>query len=147
MLPRKGKFGLIDYEKMFCPDPKADDIFDLRGVIRETGCMVVVRPDQYVAHVLPSTRLRRPGRLLRRCADRRRVRESPVFPDRGLGDREADPEPSVRHPAGVANQGWFLVWEHPHASNRLRTVTIAKLDGPHPDRRMPSSRRINGQVG
>jgi phenol 2-monooxygenase len=53
LLPRKGKFGLIDYEKMFCPDPKADDIFDLRGVIRETGCMVVVRPDQYVAHVLP----------------------------------------------------------------------------------------------
>ena len=28
-------------------------IFDLRGVIRETGCMGVVRPDQYVAHVLP----------------------------------------------------------------------------------------------
>jgi len=53
LLPRKGKFGLIDYEKMFCPDPTTDDIFDLRGVIRETGCMVVVRPDQYVAHVLP----------------------------------------------------------------------------------------------
>jgi phenol 2-monooxygenase (NADPH) len=29
-LPRKGKFGLIDYEKVFCPDPKADDIFELR---------------------------------------------------------------------------------------------------------------------
>jgi phenol 2-monooxygenase len=28
-------------------------IFDMRGVIRETGCMVVVRSDQYVAHVLP----------------------------------------------------------------------------------------------
>jgi hypothetical protein len=28
-------------------------IFDMRGVIRETGCMVVVRRDQYVAHVLP----------------------------------------------------------------------------------------------
>jgi phenol 2-monooxygenase (NADPH) len=53
LLPRKGKFGLIDYEKMFCPDPDADDIFDLRGVNRETGCMVVVRPDQYVSHVLP----------------------------------------------------------------------------------------------
>ena len=53
LLPRKGKFGLIDYEKMFCPDPKADDIFELRGVNRETGCMVVVRPDQYVSHVLP----------------------------------------------------------------------------------------------
>ena len=53
LLPRKGRFGLIDYEKMFCPDPDADDIFDLRGVNREMGCVVVVRPDQYVAHVLP----------------------------------------------------------------------------------------------
>ena len=41
------KLGLIDYEKMFCPDPNTDDIFD------KTGCMDVVRPDQYVAHVLP----------------------------------------------------------------------------------------------
>jgi phenol 2-monooxygenase len=38
---------------MFCPDPKADDIFDTRRVNRETGCIVVVRPDQYVSHVLP----------------------------------------------------------------------------------------------
>jgi phenol 2-monooxygenase len=53
LLPKKGKFGLIDYEKMFCADPKAGDIFELRGVNRETGCMVVVRPDQYVSHVLP----------------------------------------------------------------------------------------------
>jgi phenol 2-monooxygenase len=53
LLPRKGRFGLIDYEKMFCPDPNAGDIFDLRGVNRETGCMIVVRPDQYVSHVLP----------------------------------------------------------------------------------------------
>ena len=53
LLPRKGKFGLIDYEKMFCVDPKAGDIFQLRGVNCETGCMVVVRPDQYVSHVLP----------------------------------------------------------------------------------------------
>jgi phenol 2-monooxygenase len=53
LLPRKGEFGLIDYEKMFCPDPKADDIFDLRGVNRETGCVVVARPDQYISHVLP----------------------------------------------------------------------------------------------
>lgn len=53
LLPRKGKFGLIDYEKMFCVDPKRGDIFELRGVNRETGCMVLVRPDQYVSHVLP----------------------------------------------------------------------------------------------
>ncbi|MGD9531944.1 FAD-binding monooxygenase [Pseudonocardia sp.] len=53
LLPRKGTLGLVDYEKMFCPDPKAGDIFDLRAVNRDTGCIVVVRPDQYVAHVLP----------------------------------------------------------------------------------------------
>ena len=53
LLPKKGKFGLTDYEKVFCPDPKAEDIFELRGVDRQTGAVVVVRPDQYVAHVLP----------------------------------------------------------------------------------------------
>jgi phenol 2-monooxygenase len=54
LLPRKGRFGLIDYEKAFCPDLKnGPDIFDLRGVDREQGAMVVVRPDQYVANVLP----------------------------------------------------------------------------------------------
>ena len=37
LLPKKGKFGLIDYEKMFCPDPKADDIFELRGVEPRDG--------------------------------------------------------------------------------------------------------------
>ena len=50
----KGRYGLRDYEKMFCPDLKSRaDIFDLRGIDRNRGCMVVVRPDQYVAHVLP----------------------------------------------------------------------------------------------
>jgi phenol 2-monooxygenase len=52
--PQKGKYGLRDYEKMFCPDLKSGhDIFDMRGIDRDEGCMVVVRPDQYVAHVLP----------------------------------------------------------------------------------------------
>jgi phenol 2-monooxygenase (NADPH) len=53
LLPRKGSLGLVDYEKMFCPDPGVGDVFDLRGVNRDTGCMVVVRPDQYVANILP----------------------------------------------------------------------------------------------
>ena len=54
LLPRKGKYGLIDYEKIFCPDLKSGhDIFAMRGIDRAAGCMVVVRPDQYVAHVLP----------------------------------------------------------------------------------------------
>jgi phenol 2-monooxygenase len=51
--PRKGPFGLVDHEKVFCPDPKSGDVFDLRGIDRDAGCVVVVRPDQYVAHVLP----------------------------------------------------------------------------------------------
>jgi phenol 2-monooxygenase len=53
LLPRKGRLGLIDYEKAFCPDLQGEDIFDSRGIDRDTGCLVVVRPDQYVAHVLP----------------------------------------------------------------------------------------------
>jgi phenol 2-monooxygenase (NADPH) len=53
LLPRKGRYRLVDYEKAFTPDPKGDDIFDLRGLDRDRGALVVVRPDQYVAHVLP----------------------------------------------------------------------------------------------
>jgi phenol 2-monooxygenase len=54
LLPRKGRFGLIDYEKAYSPDLKTGtDIFDLRGVDRKNGAMVVVRPDQYVSNVLP----------------------------------------------------------------------------------------------
>jgi len=54
LLPRKGRYGLHDYEKMFCTDTKGgQDIFAMRGIDRSAGCMVVVRPDQYVAHVLP----------------------------------------------------------------------------------------------
>jgi 3-hydroxybenzoate 4-monooxygenase len=52
--PPKGRYGLLDYEKVFCPSPRADqDIFALRGIHRAQGALVVVRPDQYVAHVLP----------------------------------------------------------------------------------------------
>ncbi len=54
LLPRKGRLGLVDYEKMFCPDLKNDrDIFELRHIDRVRGCFLVVRPDQYVAHILP----------------------------------------------------------------------------------------------
>ncbi|MDQ0259172.1 phenol 2-monooxygenase [Sinomonas atrocyanea] len=52
--PCKGRFGLVDYEKMFAPDLKAGrDIFHERGIDRARGAIVVVRPDQYVAQVLP----------------------------------------------------------------------------------------------
>ena len=53
LLPAKGRFGLRDYEKIFTADRRSGDIFTTRGIDREGGCMVVVRPDQYVAHVLP----------------------------------------------------------------------------------------------
>jgi phenol 2-monooxygenase len=53
LTPRKGPFGLVDHEKVFCADPRAGDVFDLRGIDRDRGCVVVVRPDQHVAHVLP----------------------------------------------------------------------------------------------
>ncbi len=54
LLPRKGRYGLIDYEKMFCADLKSgQDVFAMRGIDRDNGCIVVVRPDQYVGHVLP----------------------------------------------------------------------------------------------
>jgi phenol 2-monooxygenase len=52
--PQTGKLGLQDYEKVFCVDHKGlGDIFDMRGINRDTGCMIVVRPDQYVANILP----------------------------------------------------------------------------------------------
>lgn len=51
--PRKGRYGLTDYEKMFCADQRAGDIFDMRSINRESGAIVIVRPDQHVAHVLP----------------------------------------------------------------------------------------------
>jgi phenol 2-monooxygenase len=52
--PKTGKLGLQDHEKIFCVDHKgAGDIFAMRGIDRQQGCLIVVRPDQYVAHVLP----------------------------------------------------------------------------------------------
>lgn len=53
LFPAKGRFGLRDYEKVFCPDPEAADIFDLCGIDRQQGCLLLVRPDRYVANVVP----------------------------------------------------------------------------------------------
>ena len=54
LLPRKGRHELVDYEKIFSSGVKNGvDIFDLRGVDRAQGGLVVVRPNQYIAHVLP----------------------------------------------------------------------------------------------
>ncbi len=52
--PTKGRYGLVDYEKVFCPDLQpGHDIFEMRGIDRSAGALVVVRPDQHVADVLP----------------------------------------------------------------------------------------------
>jgi len=54
LVPRKGRYGLQDYEKLFCAELRdEDDIFAQRGIDRAHGCIVVVRPDQFVANVLP----------------------------------------------------------------------------------------------
>lgn len=54
LVPKKGKYGLTDYEKIFCADVKSgNDIFDMRAIDRDRGCLVIVRPDQYIGHVLP----------------------------------------------------------------------------------------------
>jgi hypothetical protein len=37
----------------FAPIKGGNDIFDMRGIDRDRGCVVVVRADQYIAHVLP----------------------------------------------------------------------------------------------
>ena len=55
LLPRKGTLGLIDYEKVFCADPPTGTrhLRRARGSTGNVGCVVIVRPDQFAAHVLP----------------------------------------------------------------------------------------------
>ncbi|MGZ0711507.1 FAD-dependent monooxygenase (plasmid) [Coraliomargarita sp. W4R53] len=53
--PKTGPHALTDWEKVFAAAPStwcATDIFEERSIDRG-GAVVVVRPDQYVAHVLP----------------------------------------------------------------------------------------------
>ena len=52
--PAKGKYGLNDYEKVFHAE-EGNDIYEQRGIDRSSGCMVVVRPDQHIANILPLT--------------------------------------------------------------------------------------------
>jgi phenol 2-monooxygenase len=49
--PRVGPFGLADWEKVYGTAPD-EDIFAARGISAD-GAVVVVRPDHYVADVLP----------------------------------------------------------------------------------------------
>lgn len=49
--PQVGKLGLDYWEKIYSAIPE-NDIFDVRGISRD-GAVVIVRPDQYVAAILP----------------------------------------------------------------------------------------------
>ena len=57
LLPHKGQYGIQDYEKVFTDEESYGfgfgEIYKSRGVNREQGCIIVVRPDQYVSAVLP----------------------------------------------------------------------------------------------
>lgn len=53
LCPRSGSLGIQDWEKVWTTGPDAD-IFTDRG-ISDQGAIVIVRPDQYVAHVMPLT--------------------------------------------------------------------------------------------
>lgn len=50
--PAKGKYGLRDYEKVFYAEA-GKDVFEQREINRSSGCMLVVRPDQHIANILP----------------------------------------------------------------------------------------------
>jgi phenol 2-monooxygenase len=55
-LPRTGPLGLVNYEKVYAagpgPDGTGGDVYETRGISR-AGAVVVVRPDQYTANILP----------------------------------------------------------------------------------------------
>jgi 2-polyprenyl-6-methoxyphenol hydroxylase-like FAD-dependent oxidoreductase len=54
LFPKKGRYGLRDYEKVFCAlDDVKQNIYAMRNINKEVGCLVVVRPDQYIGQVLP----------------------------------------------------------------------------------------------
>jgi phenol 2-monooxygenase len=79
--PRTGPFALMDWEKVFAAGPSTwcpTDIFDERGISRD-GVVVVVRPDQYVAHILPLTA----------TADLAAFFEQHLLPQRAVADATA----------------------------------------------------------
>ena len=78
--PQVGPFELTDHEKVYATDPTAD-IFELRGLDRG-GVVVVVRPDQYVANVLPLTATAELGAFF-----------APLLPGRACSAEAAQAEP------------------------------------------------------
>jgi 2-polyprenyl-6-methoxyphenol hydroxylase-like FAD-dependent oxidoreductase len=54
LFPRKGRYAIRDYEKAFCAlEAASQNIYAMRRIQMDNGCLVVVRPDQYISHILP----------------------------------------------------------------------------------------------
>ena len=55
LLPNKGRYQQRDHDKLFSAYLRQGDteIYERRGINREEGALIIVRPDQYIAHVLP----------------------------------------------------------------------------------------------
>lgn len=54
LTPLTGRLQLRDYEKIFCINPAdGQNIFVNRGLDSGRGCLVIVRPDQYISGILP----------------------------------------------------------------------------------------------
>ncbi|KAK5724402.1 hypothetical protein LTR15_004447 [Elasticomyces elasticus] len=57
LLPHKGIYGIQDYEKVFTDEASYGygfgEIYKNRGIDAEKGCVILVRPDQYVSAIVP----------------------------------------------------------------------------------------------
>lgn len=54
LTPLTGRLQMRDYEKIFCANPADEqNIFVNRGIDSARGCLVIVRPDQYISAILP----------------------------------------------------------------------------------------------
>ncbi|GAB2537530.1 FAD-dependent monooxygenase [Brachybacterium huguangmaarense] len=96
--PRFGPYGVRDEELVYAADPECGtDIFEARGIDRSRGAVVVVRPDMYVATVLP---LDRPELLaeffapiLRPASEHRAI--TPATPDEAAAAATRDGAPEA----------------------------------------------------
>ena len=50
--PRIGRYALEDSERVFCAPLKSGrDIYEKRGIDREQGAIVLIRPDHHIAFI------------------------------------------------------------------------------------------------
>jgi hypothetical protein len=110
--PRKGRFGLVDQERVFCPDPKAGDVFDLGGSTATPAAWSSCAPTSTSRTCFPWTRTRSSptsspgawsGRPARRGRHERsaRAEPAPAGCDRGKDghtDRSVAIAPATQRP-------------------------------------------------